>query len=107
LSVYLKGYIKESILGPLLKLLEASFELLVPIVIKSIVDTGIGGLTKYISLKCAVVDSFGCCWNGMFGNGPVFFRQSFSGFVTKLRRALFRHIGQLSYTEIDTLVHPV
>jgi len=55
LSVYLKGYIKESILGPLLKLLEASFELLVPIVIKSIVDTGIGRADKYISLKCA------CC----------------------------------------------
>jgi len=48
LSVYLKGYIKESILGPLLKLLEASFELLVPIVIKSIVDTGIGRADKVI-----------------------------------------------------------
>jgi len=39
----------------------------------------------------------------MFGNGPVFSAKASVGFVTKLRRALFRHIGQLSYTEIDTL----
>ncbi len=56
LLVYLKDYIKESILGPLFKLLEASFELLVPIVIKSIVDIGIGQADKgYIVKMCLLL----------------------------------------------------
>jgi len=84
LSVYLKGYIKESILGPLLKLLEASFELLVPIVIKSIVDTGIGRADKvYIIKMCLLLILLGVVGMVCSVNGPVFFRQSFSGICDK------------------------
>lgn len=104
LSVYLKGYIKESILGPLLKLLEASFELLVPIVIKSIVDTGIGRADKvYIIKMCLLLILLGVVGMVCSVTAQYFSAKASVGFVTKLRRALFRHIDQLSYTEIDTL----
>jgi len=55
LSVYLKGYIKESILGPLLNFWKHQFELLVPIVIKSIVDTGIGRADKVYIIKMCLL----------------------------------------------------
>ncbi|HOQ01007.1 MAG TPA: ABC transporter ATP-binding protein [Acetivibrio clariflavus] len=104
LLIYLKDYRKESILGPLFKLLEASFELLVPIVIKSIVDTGIGQANKvYIVKMCLLLVLLGVV--GMISSitAQYFAAKAAVGFATKLRRALFKHIGQLSYTEIDTL----
>ncbi|ODM25745.1 ATP-binding protein [Clostridium sp. Bc-iso-3] len=104
LLVYLKDYIKESILGPLFKLLEASFELLVPIVIKSIVDIGIGQADKgYIVKMCLLLVLLGVVGMVCSVTAQYFAAKASVGFVTKLRRALFKHIGQLSYTEIDTL----
>ena len=104
LLIYLKGYIKESILGPLFKLLEASFELLVPIVIKSIVDTGIGqGDKVYIVKMCLLLVLLGVVGMICSITAQYFAAKAAVGFTTKLRRALFKHIGQLSYTEIDTL----
>ncbi|HOM02034.1 MAG TPA: ABC transporter ATP-binding protein [Acetivibrio sp.] len=104
LSVYLKGYIKESILGPLFKLLEASFELFVPIVIKSIVDVGIGQADKvYIIKMCLLLILLGVVGMVCSVTAQYFAAKASVGFVTKLRRALFEHIGKLSYTEIDTL----
>ena len=104
LSVYLKGYITESILGPLFKLLEATFELFVPIVIKSIVDTGIGQADKgYIIRMCLVLVILGIIGMVCSITAQYFAAKAAVGFTTKLRRALFKHIGQLSYSEIDTL----
>ncbi|NLZ83389.1 MAG: ABC transporter ATP-binding protein [Clostridiales bacterium] len=104
LMVYLKGYIKESILGPLFKLLEASFELIVPLVIKSIVDIGIGHTDKGYLLKMSLV----LVMLGVIGmicsvTAQYFAAKASVGFATKLRHTLFKHIGQLSYTEFDTL----
>ncbi|HHX11804.1 MAG TPA: ABC transporter ATP-binding protein, partial [Clostridiales bacterium] len=104
LMVYLKGYIKESILGPLFKLLEASFELIVPLVIKSIVDIGIGQADKGYLLKM----SLALVLLGVIGmicsvTAQYFAAKASVGFATKLRHTLFKHIGQLSYTEFDTL----
>jgi len=83
--------------------LEASFELLVPIVIKSIVDTGIGRADKvYIIKMCLLLILLGVV--GMVCSVTAqYFSAKASVDCDKARRALFRHIGQLSYTEIDTL----
>jgi ATP-binding cassette subfamily B multidrug efflux pump len=92
LLAYMKGYIKESILGPLFKLLEASFELFIPIVVRSIVDIGIGQTDKgpIIGMVCSITAQY-------------FAAKASVGFAARLRRALFRHIGQLSYAEYDVL----
>ncbi|NLP35833.1 MAG: ABC transporter ATP-binding protein [Clostridiales bacterium] len=104
LLIYSKGYIKESILGPLFKLLEASFELFVPIIIKSIVDIGIGQADKgYIVKMCLLLVLLGIVGMICSVTAQYFAAKASVGFVTKLRHALFKHIGQLSYTEIDTL----
>lgn len=104
LSVYLKGYIKESILGPLFKLLEASFELLVPIVIKSIVDIGIGQAERgYVVKMCLLLVLLGVVGMICSITAQYYAAKAAVGFSTKLRRALFKHIGELSYSEIDTL----
>lgn len=104
LLIYLKGYVKESILAPLFKLLEASFELFVPIVIKRIVDIGIGQAdTKFavrmgLLLVLLAVVGIICSVTAQY-----FAAKAAVGFSTKLRHALFKHIGGLSYTEYDTL----
>lgn len=104
LLVYLKDYKKESVLGPLFKLLEASFELFVPLVIARIVDTGISGkdygyvwrmggillLLAVIGLTCSVTAQY-------------FAAKAATGFATNLRHSLFSHIQSLSYTEMDKL----
>ena len=104
LLVYLKDYRKESILGPLFKLLEASFELFVPIVIKSIVDIGIGQADKgYVVKMCLLLVLLGVVGMICSITAQYYAAKAAVGFVTKLRRSLFKHIGQLSYSEIDTL----
>jgi ATP-binding cassette subfamily B multidrug efflux pump len=104
LLVYLKDYRKESILGPLFKLLEASFELFVPIVIKSIVDIGIGQADKgYVVKMCLLLVLLGVVGMICSITAQYYAAKAAVVFVTKLRRSLFKHIGQLSYSEIDTL----
>lgn len=104
LLVYLKGYEKETILGPLFKLLEALFELFVPVIIKNIVDIGIGQADKgYIVRMCLLLALLGVVGMICSLTAQFFAAKASVGFVTKLRHALFKHIGQLSYTEIDTL----
>lgn len=104
LLIYLKGYVKESILAPLFKLLEASFELFVPIVIKSIVDIGIGQADKGYIIRMSLLLVL-LAVVGMISSvtAQYFAAKAAVGFATKLRHALFKHIGQLSYTEYDTL----
>ena len=104
LLIYLKDYKKESVLGPLFKLLEASFELLVPLVMASIIDKGIGnGDRKYVFSMCLVMIALGMIGLVCSITAQFFAAKAAVGFSTKLRRALFGHIQSLSFTEMDTV----
>lgn len=101
---YLKDYKKESILAPLFKMLEASFELFIPLVVASIIDVGIENQDKrhilsmglvmillgVIGLVCAITAQF-------------FAAKAATGFARKLRFAMFSHIQNLSYSKLDTV----
>lgn len=104
LLVYLKDYKKESILGPLFKLLEASFELLVPLVMAAIIDKGIAdGNKKYVVSMCLVMIALGVIGLVCSITAQYFAAKAAVGFSTKLRHALFAHIQSLSFTEMDTV----
>ena len=101
---FLKGYEKECILGPLFKLLEASFELLIPLVVANIVDRGIGsGDNGYVLKMCAVMISLGIIGLAMAVCAQYFSAVAAVGFSTRLRHALMEHILHLSYSQIDNL----
>lgn len=101
---YIKDYKKESILAPLFKMLEASFELMVPLVMASIIDHGIAyndtaqiikmGLILVLLAAVGLVSAV---------TAQYFSAKAAVGFATKLRSALFAHIQSLSYTELDTI----
>ena len=104
LLVYLKDYIKESILGPLFKLLEALFELFVPLVIAAIIDTGIeNGDTGYIIKMCLVLVLLGFVGLAFSITAQYFAAKASVGFVSKIRHILFGHIQSLSYSELDQI----
>lgn len=104
LLVYLKDYIKESILGPLFKLLEALFELFVPLVIAAIIDTGIeNGDTGYIIKMCMVLVLLGFVGLAFSITAQYFAAKASVGFVSKIRHVLFGHIQSLSYSELDQI----
>lgn len=101
---YLKGYTKECVLGPLLKLLEATFELIVPLVVAAIIDRGIGeGDTGYTILMCLLLVGFGAVGLFFSVTAQYFCAKASVGFVARVREALFGKIQTLSYTDIDTL----
>ena len=104
LLVYLKDYKKETILGPLFKLLEASFELLVPLVVAEIIDAGIGGENRSYILKMSAVLVL-LAFVGLVSavTAQYFAAKAAVGFSTKLRYNLFRHIESLSFSEMDTI----
>ena len=104
LLVYLKDYIKESILGPLFKLLEALFELFVPLVIAAIIDTGIENSdTGYIIKMCLVLVLLGFVGLAFSITAQYFAAKASVGFVSKIRHVLFGHIQSLSYSELDQI----
>lgn len=104
LLVYLKDYIKESILGPLFKLLEALFELFVPLVIAAIIDTGIeNGDIGYIIKMCLVLVLLGFVGLAFSITAQYFAAKASVGFVSKIRHVLFGHIQSLSYSELDQI----
>ena len=102
LLIYLKDYKKETVLGPVFKLIEASFELLVPLVMAAIIDSGIAAadrgyivrmglllfLLAAVGLACAITAQY-------------FAAKASVGFAAKLRSALFKHIQSLSFSELD------
>ena len=101
---YLKGYEKQCVLGPLFKLLEAAFELLVPLVVARIVDQGIGsGNTGYIVKMCLVMVALGLIGLAMAVCAQYFSAVAAVGFSARLRHVLMEHILHLSYSQIDTL----
>ncbi|MCD8119867.1 MAG: ABC transporter ATP-binding protein/permease [Lachnospiraceae bacterium] len=101
---YLKSYRKESILAPLFKMLEATFELLIPIVMKNMVDTGIANRdTGYIVKMCLLMVLLGLIGFACSITAQYFAARAATGFAAKLRQELYRHIQSLSYREFDRI----
>ena len=99
---YLRPYTKECILGPLLKLAEATLELLVPLVMAAIIDRGIpGGDRGYIVQMCLVLTALGFIGLVFSVSAQFFAAKAATGFAAKLRQVLFGHIQSLSYTTLD------
>ncbi len=104
LLVYLKDYKKETVLAPLFKMLEATFELFVPFVMANIIDYGIGGADDGAVLRSgAILVALGLIGLLCSITAQYFAAKAAVGFSTKLKHALFDHIQSLSFTEIDTL----
>jgi ABC-type multidrug transport system fused ATPase/permease subunit len=98
----MKGYGKECVLGPLFKLLEASFELLIPLVVAQIVDVGIAnGDVGYVVKMCLVMVALGVVGLISAVTAQYFAAKAAVGFCTRLRSALMRKLLGLSYTQID------
>ncbi len=104
LLVYLKDYKKETVLAPLFKMLEATFELFVPLVMAAIIDQGIGSSNvSYVLRMGGVMILLGVIGLVCSITAQYFSAKAAVGVSTKLKHALFAHIQGLSYTEIDTL----
>lgn len=104
---YLKKYKIESILAPFFKLIEVAFELTVPLIVSTIIDVGIeNGDKVYIIKRCLLLGLL-----GLLGLCSTLVAQYFSakasvGFASDIRHALFKHIGKLSYSQLDSLGAP-
>ena len=104
---YLGKYKKESVLAPFFKLIEVAFELTVPLIVSTIIDVGIeNGDKVYIIKRCLLLGLL-----GILGLCSTLVAQYFSakasvGFASDIRHALFKHIGKLSYSQLDSLGAP-
>ena len=104
---YLKGYEKETVLAPLFKMLEACFELLVPLVVAALVDTGIGrGDVPFIWGQFGILVLLAAVGLAASATAQYFAAKSALGYGTALRRDLFHHINTLSYSELDGVGTP-
>ncbi|WP_029232703.1 ABC transporter ATP-binding protein [Butyrivibrio sp. VCB2006] len=104
LLVYLNDYKKETILGPLFKLLEASFELMVPLVIAAMIDKGIAGGDKgYVIRMCLILILL--CFVGFVSavTAQFFAAKAAAGFAKKTKKALFDNIQKLSFADMDRI----
>ena len=100
----LADYKKECILGPLFKMLEATFELLVPLVVKSMIDRGIGEADKgYIVRMCLLMVLLAATGLTSTLFAQYFAAKAATGFSAKLRHKLMQHIQRMTYTDLDTL----
>lgn len=101
---YLKDYKKESIIGPLFKLLEACFELLVPVIMAQMIDIGIKQEdVSYIYGRGVILVLFGAVGLGCSLTAQFFAAKASVGFGTKLRSDMFAHINRFSYSQLDTV----
>ena len=104
LLIYLKNYRKETILAPLFKMLEASFELLVPLVMAAVIDVGIVRRDgAYIVKMCLVLIVLGIIGLICSLTAQYFSAKAASGFGTGLRHALFEHIQRFGFSEMDEI----
>ena len=102
LLIYLKDYKKESVLAPLFKMLEASFELIVPLVVTQIIDVGIAnGDSGYILRMCLIMVALGLIGLTCSITAQYFAAKAAVGFGTQVRHQLFAHIQTFSFSEID------
>lgn len=104
LLVYLKDYKKETVLAPLFKMLEATFELFVPLVMADIIDIGIArGDRHYIYMRCLLLVALGVIGLTCSLTAQYFAAKAAVGFAAGMKSGLYRHIQSLSFTELDTL----
>ena len=100
---YMRDYRREGILAPLFKLLEASLELLVPLVMAQIIDTGIAnGDRGFILSRCGILAALAAVGLVCSITAQYFAAKASVGFAAKLRSTLFKHIQSLSYSKLDT-----
>ena len=100
---YMRDYCREGILAPLFKLLEASLELLVPLVMAQIIDTGIAnGDRGFILSRCGILAALAAVGLVCSITAQYFAAKASVGFAAKLRSTLFKHIQSLSYSKLDT-----
>lgn len=100
---YMRDYRREGILAPLFKLLEASLELLVPLVMAQIIDTGIAnGDRGFILSRCGILVALAAVGLACSITAQYFAAKASVGFAARLRSALFKHIQSLSFTKLDT-----
>ena len=100
---YMRDYRREGILAPLFKLLEASLELLVPLVMAQIIDTGIAnGDRGFILSRCGILAALAAVGLLCSITAQYFAAKASVGFAAKLRSTLFKHIQSLSYSKLDT-----
>lgn len=101
---YMTAYKKESVCAPLFKMLEALFELFVPLVVAKIIDVGIRNQdTGYILRMCLLMAALGLIGLGCSVTAQYFAAKAATGFSTRLRHELFTHIQSLSFSELDTI----
>lgn len=99
---FFKGYVAETILSPLFKLLEACSELCVPLIVAKIIDVGIvNGDKPYILKLCLLLAFLGVAGLGIALTGQYFASKSASGYATSLRRALMQKVNGLSFSQLD------
>lgn len=104
LLIFLKPYTKESIFGPVFKLMEAGLELIVPLIVAVIIDKGIpAGNKGYIAGLCGILVLLGLVGLACSVTAQYFAAKASAGFATHTRRALFEHIGRLSFSQTDAL----
>ena len=104
LLVYLKDYKKETVLAPLFKMLEATFELFVPLVMADIIDIGIAhGDRHYIYMRCLLLVVLGIIGLTCSLTAQYFAAKAAVSFAAGMKSGLYRHIQSLSFTELDTL----
>ncbi len=104
LLVYLSDYKKETVLAPLFKMLEASFELLIPLVVQQIVDVGIaGGDRGYVIRMCLVMVALGIIGLVCAITAQYFSAKAAVGFAAGLKHSLFAHMQSLSYSQVDRI----
>lgn len=104
---YIRGYEKQALLAPLFKMLEACFELFVPLVVASIIDTGIKNAdTVFIWQRCGLMVLLAVIGLTCSLTAQYFSAKAALGFGTALRKDLFRHIQTLSYSELDGIGTP-
>lgn len=104
LLTYLKQYKKEAVLAPLFKMLEASFELMIPLVVQAIVDVGIANEDKsYVTKMCLVMVALGLIGLVCAVTAQFFSAKAAVGVATGLRHSLFSHMQSLSYSQTDKI----
>ena len=104
LLIYLKNYKKESILAPIFKMLEATFELIVPLVMAAVIDVGIAhGDRIYVVHMCLILILLGIVGLISSITAQYFAAKAATGFATQLRHAFFEHVQKLSFSQMDTI----
>ncbi len=104
MTLHIKGYVKESILAPLFKMLEASFDLLVPLVMAAIINVGIANSdTPYILRQCGILLVLAAIGLVCSITAQYYASKAAVGYATGLRSALFGHVQRLGFSEMDTI----